>query len=524
MEKLSLLPHQVKHVESLKETLTSHPFALDFSGLGTGKTFTASSVAMDGGFSSVVVICPGHVMPRWNFMKERYGIPIKVCMSYETMCSKSQDMEVNETVSWELKHQLLRRTDKCTLTPYTCKKAIHSSFEPTEKFMDMVQKGVLLVYDECQHMKNTNKQLSAARVLVQAIYDQDKSRVLVMSGSPIDKVEQAVSIFVYTGVMKSDRLYDYDNRTKEYNYTGMLEIEEFCRKIDQNLYYRFRGYGVLKRKECIRCIYTLFQGVFKPKVAHSMDPPKLAVSLHQFNGMFEIYDQENADMLGRATNDIMNELRKAKTEHNQVINPTSVNFNGLITIALQKIELAKVETFARIAMDALWSNPMCKVVLCLNFIDSINELAKILEEFNPMVMMGATPPQVRQRYIRRFQGADLVHGDLMHRLMLANPKVICSGIDLDDKRGDYPRTCFVSPTFDTIMLYQLAFRFCRVDTKSDAYMYMVYINGFSEDNIMKALMKKGGIMQQTTEKQTKHGIVFPGNYPTFLEEAEQKHE
>ena len=102
---IELYPPQVDHLERLKKIAKYNPVILDFSMLGTGKTFTSSYLALALGFRHVIVICPPSLEHRWSEMKTKYGIPIDQIISYNSLRS---------TKCHQPKHGLLSRYDYIT--------------------------------------------------------------------------------------------------------------------------------------------------------------------------------------------------------------------------------------------------------------------------------------------------------------------------------------------------------------------------------------------------------------------------
>ncbi len=160
-------------------------------------------------------------------------------------------------------------------------------------------------------------------------------------------------------------------------------------------------------------------------------------------------------------------------------------------------------------------NPMCKIVLACNFTQTIQDLARELEdEFQPLLLDGSVPSNKRQNVLRPFQEPNLTR-----RLLIGNVHVLSSGIDLDDKDGSYPRVCFVSPNYNTIDLYQISYRFLRaLDTKSDSEMYMLYVKNHAEMNLLSAIATKGKIMKDVTKEQAlMANILFPCDFEPYVE-------
>ena len=101
--------------------------------------------------------------------------------------------------------------------------------------------------------------------------------------------------------------------------------------------------------------------------------------------------------------------------------------------------------------------------------------------------------------------------------MVANLKVCSTGIDLDDKDGNFPRVCFLSPNFMALDIQQLFYRFRRLDTQSNAYVYLVYGRGQKEVNVQKALYQKGIVMLGAACEHLAAGVMFPCRLQSYDE-------
>jgi len=177
-----------------------------------------------------------------------------------------------------------------------------------------------------------------------------------------------------------------------------------------------------------------------------------------------------------------------------------------VTQALTMIETAKIGTFARKAKEILESNPRSKVVICVNYTATINDLAELLSKYKPRILNGSMNMIERGKTIQKFQTETSEY-----RLLICNVFVASTGIDLDDKNGDYPRTALISPNYSTITLYQLAHRFKRANTKSDSTIIFCFCKPAIELTILNSLAKKSAVMKETTQEQVDAGVVFPGD-------------
>jgi hypothetical protein len=498
MQQIELFPYQTDHVNILKKILKDSPFCLDFSMLGTGKTYTCSKLAMDLEFKNILVVCPVSVKSKWLHMKKNLGVPIYNCISF---------CELRSTKCKQPKHGLLARRD------YTEKMAYNGhlmdvdkvEFRATEKFNNLIDQGVMLVIDEIQNIKNLSNQFYACRTLIEAISNQPKSKVILVSGSPIDKREQAVNLFRVLNILKSRELCTYRVYHRAYAYNGIQEIARFCGKpVLPNL----EGYA-----SCVNHTYRLFQKQFKSKFSNSMEPPATLdhKRLSKRNGYFVIRREEDVRLLKDGVNGL-SEACSFNPEDNTVTFGGGNQVMSAMQVSLMQIETAKIDTFARLAREALISYENNKVVICVNYVATITDLCTLLAEFNPIVLQGNMNHSMRTSSIELFQ-----ESTSSNRLLIANVSVSSSGIDLDDKNGGFPRTVLISPMYNTITLYQLCHRFLRMDTRSETNIYMVYGKQHPEDRIVAALGRKSAVMKETTDQQAASGVEFPGDYKSFYE-------
>lgn len=515
-KRIELLPTQVGHAHRLKTILLAHPLALDLSMLGAGKTFTASSIALDEafGFKRVVVIAPVSVLPKWDDIRSTYKVPITNCISY----SRLRSVKCKQP-----RHGLLMRRD------YTIEMTVQGGpisvdkveFSTTARFRQYVAEGVLLIIDEIQSIKNVSSQFLACRTMIRAIVESfhgthTGSRAILLSGSPIDRQEQVVTLFRTMNVMRCDELAAYNLGRREYEWRGLRDIETHCRELDNTMVERLRmkhsrGDGVVRPSHVEVYCYDLFQQVFKPARASVMPVPCLNSRVHKLNAFFEVADLR--ERVGLTFG--VEALSKACSFNSTTGQVGFLNAGGatalaslrMITRSLLQIETGKIGTFVRAASALLDRSPNAKVVICVNYSATLRDLQEGLSRYAPLILDGSTCLPRRASVLRLFQTPSTDH-----RLLIGNVSVMSTGIDLDDKDGRFPRTALVNPSYSTIALYQLGHRFLRADTRSDADVLFVFGKHATEMHVLQALARKAGVMKQTTCEQSKAGVVFPGDY------------
>lgn len=540
---IQLLPSQVAHYERVNTMLSNMPFALDLSMLGAGKTYTSTKLAMDRNYKHIIIICPVSVIPKWKAMETQYKVKFHTVMGYQ---------QLRSVKFHQPKHGLLTRRDYVErLFPFTgfrqhvTRDLDKVDFQVTPEYKAMVEEGTFLIIDEIQNMKNISSQFHAASALIKEItlHHGDlltsckrafqhsfrtaqmpdppafKSNVLLLSGSPMDRKEHSTHIFRALGIMTEDRLAQMNIQTRSLEMRGAQEIKDFCALLHWE---RTEAIQSRRHYELFdNYVYRLFQQVFKPHCSSSMVAPSNGCTLVKRNAFYSI-DTEGAEIIGRGLNTLQTSTNFDGTNVNMLGNPAGAMAS--ISRAMQVIETGKIQLFARVAKQHLDAYPASKVVIAVNFCDTITDLVELLQIYNPLVLSGSTSVHARAQLLTNFQ-----QDTGTYRLLICNQSVASTGIDLDDKTGNYPRLCLVSPNYSTITSYQLGHRFMRLDTRSDAHVHFVFAkrenktkaecSDIIELRVLDALSKKSEIMKETTETQVGAGVVFPSDHEEWAEDG-----
>jgi len=167
----------------------------------------------------------------------------------------------------------------------------------------------------------------------------------------------------------------------------------------------------------------------------------------------------------------------------------------------------------------LMSDPNCKVIVGVHYLDTLNVLKDSLKDFSPIILQGSvkgkdarTGEDKRSCLVREFQT------NPKKRLIIAIVKVISVSISLHDTVGDAPRIMYLSPSYELLQMYQATGRILRDgdSTKSDATIRFVYLQGGElETAIMNALARKSIVLKDTLIRSD--DIRLPGDYETYVE-------
>lgn len=502
---IELLPNQAQHVERINSMLDKQHFAFDLSMMGSGKTYTSSKLGYLREFKSIIVICPASVVPKWQAMKAKYtSLNFVQIMSFQTLRS---------TKLHQPAHGLLYRREMSA-------HAHNAEFQPTPLYLEYVEQGTLVIVDEIQNIKNVSLQMFAVQALTKEIMFkplESKSKLLLLSASPIDKTNQAVEIFRGMGVLQRS-LVQYNPAIASVVWTGMRDIHTFCSRINYEATHQ-----VLPKQyyESVydNYVYRLFQGVLVKHCSSAMLPPTNPAKLTKANAYYEI-DAEGEEILKRG----MHVLTTVT-----LFNGTSIQWGAdaaqrisSIARALQVIETGKIGLFTRLARQYLESNPNLKLVIAVNYCDTLKDLVTNLSSYSPLTLEGSMSAKARATTLEKFAAASVEH-----RLLVCNQSVASTGIDLDDKHGQFPRLCLVSPSYSSIIAFQLGHRFMRMDTRSDATVHFVFAlrkdktpkecGDIIELRVLDALSKKTTVMRETSGMELE--VQYPGEHDEYVEKS-----
>ena len=518
-----ILPTQLEHYERVNKILSGWHAYLDTSPLGAGKTYVTCAIAKAYKLT-IVVIAPLTLLSKWNFVADQFRLEKGEIFAYASL---------RGTKRYQPNTDYLRR--------------IGDVFEVTEVFEEMVRKGILLVFDEVQALKNeTTSQLKAAATLVRHIAEANEagtgnSRIALLSASPADKEHHAESLVQMLAIQRDPKLYEYNNSTMTYVPTGLNEIRTWCNRVNPNLTTLILNER-LNRKSAISMTFQLVTKVVLPVLNSAMPKPELKYGIDYKNGFLKMPQEElrrlQAGILalrmairrlkvnvpglggGAAPAAVEREAQQILAAQVDVGDLEEMGFKsagdlgfGDITSALVFIERSKTPTAIRLAKEELEKDPNVKVILYFNYIENVNSSFNELLDFNPTKITGKMKVAERDINIAAF-----MRDDNDHRLMIGIGRVGSMGIDLDDKVGGHPRIMFIMPDYRFIDLFQATGRIARITTESLATVRFIYGQGEGavETQILDALSRKTSTTKQYLANQDSE--VFPGDFEEFHEE------
>lgn len=490
-KELILKKHQEQHFWRIASILTKHKYYMDFSRMGTGKTYVASAIAemleLD-----IFLVHPVSAKGAWESMKE-YGIKFVAMISYQSL----RGTEVHPPRHGYLERSVELKKDKKGKLK---KKTV---FVATQKFKDLVSKGILLVFDEGQSIKNKSDQGKAARALSLAIGGASKCAFL--TGSPYDKEEHSENILRLLSILTKKRLVWNNPRTGEKVPEGLYEVIDYCKSLDPDTsteilekYPSLEVSAVKARSIC----HELFSIIVKSHLYSEMMPEK-SFPLHVEESYIIMNGAELEELKGG-----IDYLARAARYNGKDVDAKEIEW-GAVTLALKAIELSMTESLLKFT-EHLLKDSKNKVILCVTFLDTVSLLMKRLSKYSPLLIEGSVKDTAR------IERCNLFNTLPKHRVLVSTIKTGGISLSLHDTVGNAPRHMVLIPTYSIIDAYQASGRIHRTDLKSDAYFYMLY--GTDKDKkvkvtpILNALTRKKDVLKSLITKQSQV-YMLPGEFP-----------
>lgn len=494
---LKIQEYQRKHFRRIKAITEQYPCYMDFSIMGTGKTYITGGVSIVRKLH-LLIVCPPTANGAWRRIEKDHGVKIIDILSYNSLRGTEQHPP---------RHGLLKRTD----IEHEHKKI--TTFTPTPDLMDLIKEGILVVFDEAQNLKNKTAQTKAAIAITNAIIKANggffgkgtKSRFAYLSGSPFDKEEHAENVLRFMGLIQHHNLYWVDPKSKEVVLKGIEELLSACRVMNKAKTDELRAEVKTFNKTTSRSLcYKLFVEVVKPFVVSEMPPLKINHALNVSDAYYML-DEEKSKALEKA----IRNLASAARYKNGDVFFEEVDWSG-VQKALHEIEQAKLDTLIKAGMKVLKEKPTNKIVLCCKFLDTVRGLTKAFSEYDPLVINGDVEKSLRTQYAEKFREDD------NYRVIIMTIKSGGVSLSLHDTKGDRERYMFICPGYSIIDIYQCVFRVYRNGQKSDAHIKLVYGDNekhtLEEAPILRSLIRKKEVLKSVLDEQTKNRKL-PGEYP-----------
>lgn len=511
-KELILKDHQIDHYNTLMRISEKYNHYMDFSRMGTGKTYVTAKIAQMSGLK-LFIVCPVSAANAWRQMSQYDGVDIVAIISYQSL---------RGTDRYPPNHGYLERDNEIKIDKKgNMKKKVF--FTITDEFRQLIDEGILLVFDEGQNIKNASDQSIAARTLSGAI--RKPSKCAFISGSPYDKEEHSENILRFLSILNQSRLIWSNPLTGEKVMKGMIDVIMFSKALDNrrtmDIIDEYADNGdtsTLTASKARSLCHNLFVNVIKDHLSSEMMPEESKYPLH-IEESYIYLDEENVDLLDKAIQDLAQVTRFDGKD----VDTKNIQWSN-VTSALEKIEIIMVEPIAQFAKSILETKlpheGHNKVIISVTHLETVRNLMDTLSSYNPIFVDGSIKDTARDNErTRRF---NQFNTDPECRVLIATITTGGVSVSLHDTDGRYPRHTLLLPTYSILNIYQASGRIHRTGLKSDAYFYMVYgTNAESKQReagevkltpILNALARKKDVLKGLIPKQSSI-YNLPGEYP-----------
>ena len=454
-----LSDQQKKHLNQLETCLASFPVALDLSKMGTGKTFVSSAFYQKNEFDNIMVVCPKSVVPAWEKIFNDYFI-------------KNYNIQTFEKLR--------------TFLPLSNNKSTDLLFDKGKK------ETIFLIIDEGHKTKNdgTSTQKSVEHLIRNILSYNENNRVIIASGTLFDKVCFTFSFLKTLGISK-DGIREKISEDIE----SFISSHSYGKDDDED-------FKPIPKKLSDEELFIIFNNRIKPLISSRMEEEEVSttIKLKPINLIMNFKDTSNdlysyLKRLNGVSGDFLQEKDKEKKE----------SIFGEMTKILRDIEIEKSEyifnLFRKISSSS--KNPVKKIVFGFNYTASLKKFEELFKEnikyLTYKVVTGSTSTDERAETFKSFrENTDECN------VILANLKVISTGVSLDDESGEkgYERWAFANPSYNATDQHQFSYRFFRKQTKSNSNIFFIYSyfdEKINEEKILKSLKSKGGTMKTIIE-------------------------
>jgi superfamily II DNA or RNA helicase len=458
-----LFDYQLKHANTICQILTMNKRALDCSDTGTGKTYTSIAICRLLGLKPFI-ICPKSVISAW----------IEVLKYFEY----NIDIDSNEyqltTYNKMLNHKFMKNSD---IDIYEW-----SEFDTNINTI-IDYNSYLFIFDEVHKCKN--HQTINANILM-SLSSNNNAHILLLSATATDKLN---NFYVY-GYVFGFYSSLHDGNEWIHKQKTLLNIHNFLfgsnnkSKIDQNKY---------ASRMCVSDMKLVFnlnqidmEGIYMEnyfQIEEQYDKLNQLMTEQPKDTLKELKEKQEPKQELKQEIEPKQELKqelKQEIEQNieQKINKKYTNLARIQKLR-QQIELLKINTFTRMAQEAIQNGK--SVTIFVNFNLTLQALSKLLN--TKCLIHGKQTLEERSKNINNFCNDK-------SRIIICNIQSGGCGISLHDTRGEFPRISLISPTWSAQDLIQVLGRIHRATSRSNSVQKIIFCKNTFEENISSILKIK----------------------------------
>lgn len=451
-----LYDNQEKHVQEMEVIYKKYKRVLNLSMCGVGKTLCAFELAKRLNMKILALAPLSVVENAWYWHMKEYPELRNYCIGahcYDSFKSKNKGFVEDDK---------------------------KGGLKATEFLRELIVKyNILFVFDEISRGKDNKTLLSKSLVaIIEAVEELNVGGIVLLSGTPFDFIENSETFLRYLSIYTADEIIEFGG-SKITNRKGYNEIINKCSAINKTKTDKILNTIKLTNKESVNTIlYELLYNIIIPEYSSYIDG-KINIDIR--NSFMPMNDKEYEFYYT-----YMQKLEKAYVQYGD----QGIIGSGLVNV-LREFEMVGLYLFIDRIIQLL-KNPKNKIVVFLNYLDTLysfnEEMEKMGIEYE--TIYGEKTEKQRIKSIEQFQ-----HNNKC-RVITLQMETGSYGLSLDDKIGGdegFTRYSLISScTFKFLSLLQAFFRTSRANTKSKAYVEIMYgYNKSNRDKNIENILKLG---------------------------------
>lgn len=492
---------------------------------GSGKTYMATKLAELWGVDRVFVFGPATSLSKWRTVLSSFLPPEKMHVStYDgwAKCGTREQIKQKQPFTYKVESFVndIRVID----------------FYPTQEWIDLISnEKIIVILDEFHRLqKKSQRTMAVAANTISLVSHGRGSRLLALSWTPCDKMEDIPTHLYLFGMVKTNKLVYYDRSIELYNVDGITNVAGIAESFGHDLLAKkteIENIQYMNGKSVIRKANELAGKIFlkyiRPNIVFSCKPdfvvnPDLQPEyINYFCRVSKQTEEEIQAIVGM----------KKGTENQEIMGEFAAIPEGagaamaILTFIQKNLEKIKIPLYVEAAKEWLDADPTNKVAVMVSYLATIDYAYSKLEKYGVSVIEGKVKPKDRDIAIAAFQ-----EENTRCRVIICTLPTGGESIDLHDISvgGKYRRMILIPPTFYCKSMVQAAGRVFRDGVTSNAMIKVLYTTSgsvpfdISNDELNLEKRFYDGVRKKTNTIKRYHAenqdSLLPCNYKIVVSE------
>jgi superfamily II DNA or RNA helicase len=431
---------QINHAKTLLASILRRNYAMDLSEMGTGKTYSACSIARYLNVPTFVV-CPKIVRRTWERVLMSFGITNFTVVNYDKLIRGNTPHAIKEQFAQDPRYKKNKYD-----VPYVM------------LLRFKIPSNSLIIFDESHKCKAEN---SSTSELLFAAWQQGYKFLMLsatQAASPKD-------MFILGRILNQHKFFDYNEWMKEF-----VEKDSGYWRVSVDM---DTATAKARMKE-------LHDDIYNRGMASRLTPKDFPNEFKNNKVVPECFDMgDGGNTINQIYSDMFAEIKRLEERGYKDC------ILAEIVKARRMAELQKVSTFVDLASDAHEQGK--SVCIFVNYVDTLDSIvSRLSKKFGRgiiSIIRGGQKEDERDVEVARFQ-AD------QSRFIVCNIAAGGVGVGLHDLNGNFPRVSFISPNWSCVLFKQCLGRIYRNGGLTDCIQYIVFCADSIEEKICVNLRGK----------------------------------